>query len=97
MQFCHMQRFIHIDIAQASQKRLIQEQSLQLALARVQARVEISAAEGRLQGFGAQFAKHFLRVFEQPDAAKLARIIETKLQVVFEIDAHARMFAKRLF
>jgi hypothetical protein len=76
MKLSQKQGFISIDIPNASQKILIQQEWLQLAALVLEALVEFLRAELLIQRLGTQLAKNRLRVGREPDPPEFAWIIE---------------------
>ena len=70
--------FIDVDIAQASQKLLVQQQGFDLAIRLLQHRRKPFDREGFVQRFGAQAVQNLLWRGGQPDTTKLAGVLKTQ-------------------
>lgn len=86
--------FVGVDVSQAGEESLVEQQRFELAMVGVQADVEGFGRQGFVERFGAQLTQHHLRVAHQPQAAKFARVIEGEGLLVGEMEQEAVMRKK---
>jgi hypothetical protein len=88
------QGFIGVDIAQPSQELLIHQKRLDLAAFRADSTVEISSSERLIEWFRTKPANHRLRIIDQPNTPKFARIVERQAQTSIHVKHQAVMNRK---
>jgi hypothetical protein len=86
VQSSQVQGFIHIDIAQASQKRLVEQQGLELAVGMLQPFKQVMPSEAFIQGLGTQITQYAVELIHQPRPAKLAGIIERQDEFPIQLE-----------
>jgi len=79
-----VQGFIGVNVAHPRQKGLVQQQGLKLPPGGMQALVKFPGAQVGVKRLGTQPRQHPGRVFCQPDATKLARVIKRHPRAVLE-------------
>ena len=90
-----MQGLIGIDIAEAREKSLVEQQRFHLAMTPVQVVVEHLRGKKCVQGFGPEPTGHFFRVRHQPDASKLARVVEDQPPPIRQVEVQPIVFFSR--
>jgi hypothetical protein len=83
---------VGIDVAQPGDKALIEEQWLEHATAVPDQGEKRFRGQFGGKGLRPQVAKHFFRIADQPDAAKLAHVVKVEASVVREVENHAQVF-----
>lgn len=76
MKFRDVEGFVGVDVAQPGEKRLVEQQRLELAMFFVQRGVKPLRSEVLAEGFGSEDAEEFLWVYHEPHASELACIVE---------------------
>jgi hypothetical protein len=89
VELCQVEGFIRIDVTQACQESLVQQQGFEQTACGLQAGVKILKGEGVFHRLGSQAAGHLQRVSHQPGAAKLARIVERQAQPLIQVQHQA--------
>ena len=79
-----VQAFIHIDVAQPSQKGLIEQQGFQLPAVCLQTPVQVSWGESFVKRLRAKTANHAGLILHQPGAPELAWIVESQAAAVIQ-------------
>ena len=90
VQLRHVQGLIRIDVANPGEEGLVSEQRFELAAAFVQVLVQPLRRKLFAQGFWSQFAEHAFRFVCEPDAPKLACIVEGKVALFATLPAQTK-------
>lgn len=87
---------ISINVAQAGQESLVQEERFQLAAVGVQTLVEILGGKLRIERFRTKITQDRLWVRNQPDTPEFTGVVERQAQAVFQAEDQAMVEQQRI-
>lgn len=82
MQFCNVQNFIGVNVAQPGEERLIEKQRLELAVFAVQCSVQPLRGKFPAERFRSESAEHFIWIGCEPHTSEFTRVIEDERSVI---------------
>ena len=86
-----MQGFICVDISQTGNESLVHQEHLDSRFVLLQHSMEYCVCQVFGKRFRTQNTKNALRIFDQPDAAELACVIENQSRAIQELDDYPVM------